>query len=311
MDLKAKLNILIIDDDRTMRKVIRTMINVNAHSALTASNHVEALSLLSFQKIDLILMDIEMPDVNGFELTKMIRKQLNNWIPIIFLSANKSDDYLAKGIDAGGDDYLTKPVNKVILEAKIRSMTRIYHMQEQLDELNKKLEMLSSLDPLTQILNRRGLTDRLQTEWKSSKRNHDELSVLMLDIDNFKLYNDNYGHSQGDSCLQNFSKVLTNCMQRPHDSVARYGGEEFLILLPCTPIEQAHFKAEQIIKALSIKSIPHEYSPVANFVTTSIGVSSSEFGAKDYEELIDQADSALFLAKDQGRNQSVIFEPNQ
>lgn len=311
MELDTKLNILIIDDDRIMRQIIRAMIKVTQHNSLTASNHTEALNLLSFQKVDVILMDIEMPEINGFELTRMIREQLNHWIPIIFLSANTSDDYLAKGIDAGGDDYLTKPVNQVILESKIRSMSRIARMQVQLDELNKRLEILSTLDTLTQLLNRRGLDERLKVEWKSSKRNNTELSIMMFDIDNFKLYNDNYGHPQGDVCLQAFSKILTNCIQRPQDCIARYGGEEFLIILPYTPIDKAQYKAEQIIKALLVDSIPHLYSPIAKFVTTSIGISSSKYGAENYKELIEQADSALFLAKLQGRNQSVLFHPDQ
>lgn len=306
--MEIKLNILVIDDNRVMRQVIRAMLTEGSHNTLSASNHIEALSLLSSQKIDLILMDIEMPEINGFELTKIIRKQLDHWVPIIFLSANKSDDYLAKGIDAGGDDYLTKPVNQVILNAKIRAMSRIADMQMQLDELNKQLEILSNIDPLTQLLNRRGFVERLEIDLASNRRKKEELSIMLIDIDYFKLYNDSYGHPQGDLCLQQFSQVLTNCMQRPADSVARYGGEEFLIILPATPIDGALFKAEQIIQALSDASILHEHSSVANYITASIGISSTKFGAHDYTALIEQADSALYQAKHQGRNRRVVYQ---
>lgn len=305
---KPKLNILIIDDDRVMRKFIRAVIIESSHNALSAANHTEALSLLSFHKIDLILMDIEMPEVDGFNLTKIVREQLDRWVPIIFLSANKSDEYLAKGIDAGGDDYLTKPINQVILNAKIRAMSRIAEMQMQLDELNKKLEKLSNIDSLTQLLNRRGLVERLEIDWASNKRRGEELSIMLLDIDFFKSYNDNYGHPQGDLCLQQFSQVLSTCMHRTVDTIARYGGEEFLIILPATPIDGARFKAEKIIKALLDESILHEHSSVAKHVTASIGISSTAIGACDYSELIEQADVALYQAKNQGRNRCVIYQ---
>jgi diguanylate cyclase (GGDEF)-like protein len=188
-------------------------------------------------------------------------------------------------------------------------MTRIADMQMQLDELNKQLEMLNNIDPLTQLLNRRGFAERLEIDLASNKRKKEELSIMLLDIDYFKPYNDNYGHPQGDLCLQQFSQVLTNCMQRPADSVARYGGEEFLIILPATPIYGALLKAEQIIQALSDASILHEHSSVANYITASIGISSTRFGAHDYTELIEQADSALYQAKHQGRNRRVIYQP--
>lgn len=307
--MEVKLNILIIDDDRVMRRIIRAMLAEGSHNTLSAGNHIEALSVLSYQKVDLILMDIEMPEINGFDLTRIIRKKLDHWLPIIFLSANESDNYLALGIDAGGDDYLTKPVNQTILNAKIRAMSRIADMQRQLNELNKQLEKLSYIDPLTQLLNRRGLVERLEIDWRANKRKKEELSIMLLDIDYFKPYNDNYGHPQGDLCLQKFSQVLTNCMHRPADSIARYGGEEFLIILPATPIEGARFKAEKIINALLNESILHEHSQVAKYVTTSIGISSTKFGAVDYTELIKQADSALYLAKHKGRNRRVIYQP--
>ena len=308
MAQQRKLTILIVDDSLWSRELVTSMVSDSGHNTLTATGHTEALSHLSNSKVDLILMDIEMPEVNGFELTVMVREQLANWIPIIFLSANDSEDYLAKGIDAGGDDYLTKPVKKVILDAKIRAMARIADMQAELDGLNKQLEVLSSLDPLTKLVNRRALDQLLISEWASFKRNESEFSMLMLDIDSFKPFNDNYGHVAGDECLQLFAEMLLSVTQRDSDVVARYGGEEFVVVLPNTPLSGARFKANEILKALSEQQIKHEYSKVATYLTASIGVTSTANGAESYLDLIEQADKALYVAKNSGRNQYRFFD---
>ena len=308
MEHQRKLNILIVDDSLWSRELVKTMVEECGHCALTANGHVETLTHLSNSKVDLILMDIEMPDVNGFELTSMIRQQLPDWFPIIFLSANDSEEYLAQGIDAGGDDYLTKPVKKVILAAKIRAMGRIATMQAELDGLNKQLEILSSTDPLTQLVNRRTLEQLLVSEWANFKRNDSEFSILMLDIDFFKSYNDNYGHVKGDECLQQFANILLSVTKKDSDVIARYGGEEFVIVLPDTPLSGARFKANEIIKVLSEARITHDYSDVANYLTASIGLTSTINGAHNYQHLIEQADLALYKAKNAGRNQVKIFE---
>jgi diguanylate cyclase (GGDEF)-like protein len=308
MGIKQQLNILLIDDDKLMRKVVAAMITDNGHLPLIASGYKQALATLSSNKVDLILMDIEMPDVDGFMLTSMIREMYSEWIPIIFLSANDSESYLAKGIDAGGDDYLTKPVKTVILAAKIRAMSRIASMQDELELLNKKLSRLTNLDPLTNVMNRRALHDCLLKEWAVSQRQNAELSILMVDIDLFKAYNDNYGHQKGDRCLVRFAKVLLAQLNRKTDHLARYGGEEFLILLPFTPLEGARFKAIEIISALKEVAIKHGFSSVAPHVSASIGISSTLLAAADSDELINQADVALYQAKAMGRNQSAVYE---
>jgi PleD family two-component response regulator len=169
-------------------------------------------------------MDIEMPEVDGFALTKMMRKEYPQWFPIIFLSANDSEEYLTQGIDAGANDYLTKPIKQVILSAKLRAMERIAKMKGALERANKQLEILSSIDPLTQILNRRGLEEVLASAWKINERQKGELSILMIDIDFFKPYNDNYGHPQGDKCLVQVANTLNETLNRATDSLARYGG---------------------------------------------------------------------------------------
>jgi len=304
------LNILVVDDNRFIRQVVSAMIMDSGHTAITADGHHKALFELKKENIDLVLMDIEMPDVDGFELTKMIRKVHHQWFPIIFLSSNDSEEYLTKGIDAGADDYLTKPVKQVILSAKIRAMERILKMKGELDRANKQLEILSSIDPLTQVLNRRGLEEVLEDSWLVNKRQKAELSILMLDIDFFKPYNDNYGHPQGDKCLVQVAAILNDSLNRSTDSLARYGGEEFVVVLPFTPIDGARFKAKELIESLLTKKIKHEFSSVSSYVTVSIGIATKDLAnnADNGNELIKQADIALYRAKEQGRNCYQVFQ---
>lgn len=304
------MNILVVDDNKFIREVVSAMIIDSGHIAVVANGHVQAMAALKKGNIDLVLMDIEMPEVDGFALTKMIRKEYPKWFPIIFLSSNDSEEYLTQGIDAGADDYLTKPIKQVILSAKLRAMERITKMKGALERANKQLEILSSIDPLTQILNRRGLEEVLASAWQINERQQGELSILMIDIDFFKPYNDNYGHPQGDKCLVQVANTLNETLNRATDSLARYGGEEFIVVLPFTPVEGARFKAKELSLALLSQKIKHEYSSIFPYVTVSIGIATTS--AADHvanaSELIKQADIALYQAKDQGRNRSSVFQ---
>jgi diguanylate cyclase (GGDEF)-like protein len=301
------LNILVVDDSSYQRQLITAMIEDSGFKTICANGFEEALDLLTKNGVDLILMDIEMPNMSGFELTKIIRSTYPEWVPIIFLSANDSESYLAKGIDAGGDDYLTKPVKQVVLKAKIRAMERISLMKSALDRANKQLELLSSMDPLTQVLNRRGLDFMLDSLWQDNIDQQAELSLMMLDIDCFKLYNDNYGHQKGDDCLAQVAGIFNQTLDQSSDVIGRYGGEEFIIALPYTPTESARFKAQEIINALLTAKIAHQHSTVLPYVSVSIGVSSTSCGASDVKALIKQADDALYQAKENKRNQYAVF----
>ncbi len=303
------MNILVVDDNKFIRQVVSAMIVDSGHVAIIADGHKQALTELNKDTIDLVLMDIEMPEVNGFQLTKMMREVHPQWFPIIFLSSNDSEDFLIKGIDAGGDDYLTKPVKQVILSAKIRAMERIAKMKGSLERANKQLEILSSIDPLTQTLNRRGLEDVLANAWQVNERQKGELSILMLDIDFFKPYNDNYGHPQGDKCLVQVAETLSENLNRSTDFLARYGGEEFIVVLPFTSADGARFIAKELNFALLSQKIKHEYSSVLPYVTASIGIATTAVnGAVNATELIKQADIALYKAKEEGRNCYKVFD---
>ena len=302
METIYKLTILIVDDNRMMREVINKMLSALNHNILISDGYESALNYLENEKVDLILMDIEMPEVNGFELTEMIREKYTQWIPIIFLSANDDELSVEKGINAGGDDYLTKPISQIILHSKVRAMARIADIQLKLDSLNKKLEKLSTQDPLTKLLNRRALENKLKEQWVNHKRDNSSVSLLMIDIDHFKLFNDNYGHPEGDECLKRFSLMLKRQVNRETDYVARYGGEEFVVLLPFTDAYGAKQIADKILLCLASEPMKHEYSPTAQFITASIGVASFKEVASSYKDILKGADLALYKAKHNGRN---------
>ncbi|PIE25003.1 MAG: diguanylate cyclase response regulator [Neptuniibacter caesariensis] len=302
------MNILVVDDDRFIREIINAVIKDAQHNPILADSAAAALPILDKGGIDLVLTDVEMPGQSGFELAREIRRRFpDQWFPIIFLSGQNDDKHYEEGIAAGGDDYLTKPVNPIVLKAKILAMGRIANMKKALDAANSRLEKLSSQDPLTQISNRRDLEHNLLKEWRRSQRNNLELAVIMLDIDFFKPYNDNYGHQQGDNCLKAVAKILKQCLNRSHDLVARYGGEEFAIILPDTDSSGAQLVAENILAALKQAHMPHEHSAAADYITASIGICTTATPADTPTALIKFADQALYSAKEQGRNRYQIY----
>ncbi|MGJ8693260.1 MAG: GGDEF domain-containing protein [Thalassotalea sp.] len=302
MESIYKLTILIVDDNRMMREVINKMLSPLNHHILISDGYESALAYLESDNVDLILMDIEMPEVNGFELTQMIRQKYARWLPIIFLSANNNELSVEKGLNAGGDDYLTKPISQIILYAKIRAMSRIAELQFKLDTLDKKLAKLSSQDPLTKLLNRRALEDKLKTHWLNHKRDNSSISLLVINIDYFKLFNEHYGRAEGDACLKRFSLMLKRQVNRETDTVARYDGEVFVILLPYTDEYGAKQLAEKVLLSLSSEPIKHDFSPTELFVTASIGIASSQGMGSGYKHLLKTADLALYQAKKNGRN---------
>ena len=232
----------------------------------------------------------------------------NDWVPIIFLSGMSESDDIARGIDAGGDDYLTKPIDAVVLTAKLRAMERISDMRHELSKLNRELKMISVKDGLTGLANRRHFDEVMERELKRSIRTKTELSLVLCDIDQFKLYNDNYGHQGGDDCLKEVASALAKSSNRSGDLVARYGGEEFAFILPETDLQGAKAVAESIRKAVESLAIAHAKSSVGAHVTLSCGVNSispqkEQDIATMTRELIETADQNLYKAKSMGRNQ--------
>ncbi|QEY14697.1 diguanylate cyclase [Cellvibrio sp. KY-GH-1] len=304
------MKILLVEDSATLRYAMRNYIIDAGHEPLVARSGEEALQLLENTPVDMIIMDVEMPGLNGFETTRLIREWLaGHWIPIIFVTGLNEDENYREGIEAGGDDYLIKPVSFMIIKAKIRAMERIAEMRDQLSRLNSELEALSQLDSLTHIYNRRTFNELAQQQWALVKRHQQPISALMIDVDHFKLFNDHYGHPAGDSCLKKVTQAIKSCLHRTTDILGRYGGEEFVVLLPETDAKGAMCVAQSIGEAISALQLRHDVSPTDSHVTASIGGATClRTTGHDLEELIKNADRALYKAKRAGRNRSWVDE---
>ncbi len=298
------MRVLLVEDDRAVMMVTSKYIESFGFEVIPAYDGETALEIFDPNTIDLVFMDYILPGIDGFETTRQLREtHSDEWFPIIFLTSSKGDEHLAKGLAAGGDDYLYKPVSPVVLEAKIKAMARIVKMQKDLLTVNKKMERLSFLDGLTEVYNRRGFDRSLGNEWRRMHRDENTLSLLMIDVDYFKKYNDLYGHQAGDDCLKTIAKTLDENTFRPVDIVARYGGEEFAVLLPGTDAKGAKQTADRLVKCIEAENIEHKDSETSPYVTISIGIAqSSKRGNNNTEKLIQAADKGLYMAKSQGKN---------
>lgn len=301
--------ILVVDDSNSMRAMIAGVINSIGYQAVEASSGEQACEIFAVEPIDIAVLDVNMDGIDGFETCRRLRKLAkNSWFPVIYLSATDSVDNIVEGLDAGGDAYVTKPVNPRVLEAILKAMGRIADMKQALNQANEKLERLAAYDGLTQIPNRRSFDESLVRFTLQAKREKSTLALILLDIDHFKAYNDHYGHQQGDSSLIQFASALDTCLMRPVDMAYRYGGEEFAVLLPNTDQAGAEQIAKRIQQALKDIALEHAASPSDKVLTVSMGVAFSPDGATEPVELIDRADDALYKAKEQGRNR-YVFSP--
>lgn len=302
---------LVIEDSPISLKSICDHIERMGITPIPAKTGAEGIELFLKERPDIVLLDIIMPDVDGYEVARSIREseESGDWTPIIFLSSLSADKDIEKGIAAGGDDYLLKPISKIVLGAKIRAMLRIIQMRQtlvamthELDAANHELRLLTSVDCLTGLSNRRHFESLLMREWNRSMRQGEELSILMCDIDFFKSYNDTYGHPSGDQCLRKVASALSGCMVRGGDLLARYGGEEFVAILPATELSGAIHVGAQMRQAVMHLDIPHSASPLKR-VTASFGVASAVAmpETKPYDVVM-AADQALYKAKNAGRN---------
>lgn len=309
------LKILVVEDSKVTLKVLTNYLaSMHIDDPLIAENGKDALALFERERPDIVLLDARLPDIDGFDVARKIRKMESEdeWSAIIFLTAMNTDEDLARGIAAGGDDYLTKPVSEIVFHSKVRAMQRLIEMQRKLVDVTRKLDSanaellrLSTTDALTGIANRRSLDDFLGREWRRCLRMKKPLSIVMLDIDYFKLFNDKYGHQHGDECLKGVAAQIAKAAPRASDLAARYGGEEFMLVLGETDEAGAMWMAERVRQMVADMKVKH-YATDSKFVSISCGVVSvmpDENMAIGV--LIESADAALYHAKRSGRDRVV------
>ncbi len=301
-------HVMVVDDSVTQRTILTEFLesmatDLTSFEITCCVSGDEALMEVSERVPDLIILDVEMPGLSGFDTCKAIRGFLQDtWVPIIYLTGRTDPEDIVEGLSAGGDTYITKPVHQEVFKAIAKAMLRVSDIQAQLLEANKALDEIAHFDALTQIMNRRGYEDMLARLWKDHERRNSPLSILLLDIDSFKKYNDGYGHIKGDECLRDVAQTLKQALKRPIDIIARYGGEEFVVLLPGTDKAGAVLVGERFVEAMKQANIPHEYSEAAKHVTVSIGAAQAE-SEDTIEKILKRADEALYQAKEAGRNQ--------
>ena len=311
------LKILVVDDSISLRRSLTSQLKEQGHDVVAAEDAQEALVAFTRFRPDLVLLDVVMPGADGYYVARQIRLlESGQWTPIIFLSAKDSETDLWQGIEAGGDDYLIKPVSQVVLAAKLRAMQRLRSMgrrnqeiSDQLRQANAQLRHLSHTDELTGLHNRRGFDECLQTELRSAQRDQTPLTLMLCDVDFFKTFNDTLGHVQGDACLQRLGAILRSVCLRPRDHAARYGGEEFALVLPHTPKSGAMTYARGLQAVLRGANLIYPSSPFNGQVTLSGGITTCiPDESATTESLILRADEALYAAKALGRNRFFSFE---
>ena len=289
--------ILIVDDEPVNIKALEIVLG-DEYDLVYATTGEMALEMARKKpQPDLILMDIVMPGLDGFEVCAELKKdERTRNIPVVFLTAKWETSEEAKGLELGAVDYIRKPFSPPIIRARIRN-----HLE--LKRNRDLLQNLSTLDGLTNIPNRRRFDEIFVHEWTRALRTKSPLSLLFIDIDHFKNYNDLYGHVTGDNCLKTVARVLQSSLGRPADFLARFGGEEFIILLPDTSETGCLHLAENIRTTLKMLHIDHQDSSVADYLTVSIGaVTCNDVTQCNRVQLLEEADKLLYMAKHDGRN---------
>jgi diguanylate cyclase (GGDEF)-like protein len=296
-----KLSILIVDDEKSNIDVLNHILK-DKYKIYIAKNGENAIRIARDSQPDLILLDIVMPDKNGYEvLVELKESNLTQNIPVIFITGQDSKEAEVKGLSLGAVDYITKPFHNIIVEARVCT-------QMKLVEQMRTIERMSITDALTDLPNRRYFNDQIAKEWGRAIREITAISLLIIDVDNFKIYNDTHGHPQGDTLLQAVSDIFKNELKRPADTVARWGGEEFILLMPNTDQNGAMEVAERIRAAVEAESVPNDENGTPTSVTVSIGVNSEKPTLNmSLANFVSKADKALYAAKNNGRNKVFAY----
>lgn len=310
--------IMLVEDSMLFQKYLTNLVNLNGYDSISVTDGLAAIELLYTLRPDLILLDINLPGMDGYDVCSHIRNTPSmNDIPIIFITSNEDDDAIVKGFEVGGNDYVIKPIVPIILQARIKNQLAVVHSKEmmnryidQLETLNDKLklekeytEQLANRDYLTRAYNRRYLQDKLGLLQSMKPNNRHVFSLAIIDIDDFKKINDTYGHDAGDYVLKELV-LLLNRHLRQHDLLSRWGGEEFMILLPDTDDELAYNLLEHL------RTLVHQhrfiYNKKALPISFTAGISSTHTSC--CEKIFIHVDEALYFGKRHGKNRVIIYK---
>ena len=287
--------ILIADDQPTNIRVLHELF-AGQCDVFMAMGGAEAIAICHRELPDLVLLDVVMDDVDGHEVCRLLKADpLTSDIPIIFITSQSQEADEVMALRLGAVDFINKPINPVIVNARVST-----HLTLKLQ--GDLLRESALLDGLTGVGNRRKFDEDLLRNWRHTLREKEPLSLVMLDVDYFKRYNDHYGHQAGDICLKSVAKAVSETLRRPYDSVARYGGEEFACLLPSTDLRGAISIAQKMQASVRMLRIDHARSDIASVLTVSLGVASAfPKPSDDPYDLIEAADKQLYRAKNSGR----------
>ncbi len=291
-------SILIIDDESVITDLLKEILEED-YTVESTTSSVDGLARVRAKLPDVILLDINMPEINGYELCRLLKSDSETRnIPIIFITALSTPENETLGLETGAADYIVKPINPSIVMARVKNQMEVKKQRDY-------LEQLSSIDSMTGVYNRRYFDECLDREWRRCQRSQSALSLVLMDIDYFKAYNDRYGHVAGDDCLKVVAGKLQQVPQRGGDVLARFGGEEFVAILPDTPYEFVQFMAEKFRRAVEEAAIAHVSSKVSDVVTVCVGGATVKPDNKFSPlELLQLADKMLYKAKSEGRNRT-------
>jgi two-component system, cell cycle response regulator len=295
--------VLIVDDDPLQCSHLAQVMKEWEAEPSTAQTLADALRLYKEARPDLVLLDVMMPHVDGYKLAQMF-KRTGAFVPIILLTALEDIDSKRRGLSAGADEFLIKPVNTLELQIRMSSMLRIKRLADELEKVNKELAELATVDPLTQVANRRACEPRLIHEFQRARRYKHPFTVMLIDIDHFKAVNDNYGHPVGDKVLIEVAAAIRQST-RNTDMVARFGGEEFIVLAPETTALAGELVADRIRRSIAQRTSSKSDKGLPT-VTASLGLASTELEVATETELVARADQALYRAKHEGRNRVIV-----
>lgn len=310
------VSILLVDDDPGAIQLMGRILG-SIGELRFATNGTDAMRLARESAPDLILLDAEMPGMSGFELLRNLKAESSLAdVPVIFITSHTEAGFEVSALDMGAADFISKPLKSSRVLARVRTQLRVKHVADQ-------LRRTATTDALTGIANRRQFDEALEREWLRTQRSGDPVSLLMIDVDHFKLYNDLYGHPKGDICLQAVTQALLRACKRPADLVARYGGEEFVILLPYTPRQGARHIGQNVLDAVAAFGIFHKDSATTHYVSVSVGIACYDDASPCWVkpglrhrddmktqrcagDLVLAADQALYSAKRAGRAQAKL-----